>query len=189
MRKFILSLIIFAFAAPAAYAAAEFALPEPEWGTSRAAIAAKAQGELYLEEDDWLWYTSYDAYEGCIVETQYRFNANGELNQTSWHMRPQIESEVGLAQVLVEYSRIKEALLLRYAAPYDNQVFAKTGETETNSYPDVAPAPVVADIQPGTLYIFESRWRTDEIAVFLYVTVSEKGTASINVSFHNKTYE
>lgn len=184
-----LSLIIFLFAAPGVYAATEFALPELEWGASRDAIAVKAQGELYLEEDAWLWYVSYDAYDGCIVETQYRFNANNQLNQVSWHMRPQPESHVELAQMLVEYNRLKDALLLQYGEPYGNQVISKHGEAKNVTYPDAPPSPTGADIQPDTQYTFENRWRADEITIFLYVMVSEEGRASINVSFHNQKYE
>ena len=191
MCKFILSLIIFMFTASGAYAATEFAWPELEWGAKRDAIAAKPQGELYHEEDAWLWYTSYDAYDGCIVDTQYRFNANSELNQMSWQMRPQIESNVGLAQMLAEYNRLKDALLLHYGAPAcGNQIILKRGDADEHvTYPDVAPTPTAADIQSGTRYSFESRWCNDEIAIFLYVAVSEKGKASINASFHNSKYE
>ena len=178
------------FTVSGAYAATEFALPELEWGVKRDVIAGKAQGELYHEEDAWLWYTSYDAYDGCIVETQYRFNADNELNYVSWHMRPQIESDVGLAQMLMEYNRLKEVLLLRHAAPScGNQLILKHGKAEKVTYPDAPSAPTAADIQPGTQYSFENRWCSDEIAIFLHLSVSESGRASINVSFQNQKYE
>lgn len=189
MRKLIFGLIILLFTAPVAYAATEFALPELDWGASRETIAAKAQGELYSEENSWLWYTAYDAYEGGIVESQYHFNANNELCGVSWRMRPQIESDIEPAQMLLEYNRLKEVLLLNYGAPSENLVYLERGAEKNMTYPDVPPAPTVADIQPGAQHMFESRWLTGEVTIFLYVMVTEEGRTEISVSFHNEKYK
>lgn len=191
MRKFILSLslISFVFTASGVYAAKEFTLPELEWGAKRDAIAAKAQGELYHEEDAWLWYTFYDAYDGCIIDTQYRFNANNELYYASWHIQPQSESNVDLQQMLTEYNRLKDALLLRYAAPYDNQVTVKHNEIQNVTYPDTPLAPTAADIPPGTQYSIDCRWKDNNITIFLYLLVSEKGKVSIDIAFNNGNFE
>ena len=175
MRKFIFGLIILTLSVSSVWAATEYVLPEPEWGVKRDVIAAKAQGELFHEEDDWLWYTSYDAYDGGIVDTQYRFNDDNELYYWSWLMRPQMESNVGLTQMLTEYNRLKDALQLRFGAPHSNQVALTRGAEENVSFPTTPPAPMAAAIRPDTQYTYASIWYTADITIFLYLVVLEKG--------------
>ena len=189
MRKFILSLMLFFFAVSGASAAVKFSVPEWKWGAGRDAIAAQAQGELYLEKDAWLWYTSYDAYDECILETQYGFNAKDRLCSAKWHVRPQPDSKVGLAHMLGEYNRLKDVFISRYGAPYENVVFVTRGEEKSQTYPKTPPAPTAADIQPDTQYMFESRWNVDGVSIFMYVSVSKKGNPSIDISFNNAKYE
>lgn len=181
----IMGLASISFCVSGADAISELVLPELQWGTKPEAIKAKARGELYIEQDDHLWYTSYDVYEGCIVDTQYWFDENNEFDGFVWSMRPQIETGVDLGQMLTEYNELKDALLARYGQPgCGNQKVVKKGKEEDTTYPDQPPAPAAKDLEAGIGYFFESRWCTDELSIYLYVSVSEEGKASINASFH-----